>query len=319
MKQFILIALFASLMIVSPVAGAATLKSYRVDAFINADETVHSVVTLEFDQPVSQLEYRLNFRITNFIARSNYDLTDCRAQNAGETSTIKCDFIGIPSSNLIRLDFDSSGQIRKAEDEDRLQLSIDYSISIPVDRRIVAIRLPEGATLAEQDANASYFPPDGELFTDGRRIGILWKPENSTIPANFLVIYSQPPQPFNAQLFIILAAVIIIAIALAIGFLYLRKHAAIGKAEAFKAVLNQDEKRIVDILMKSQGKVYQKVLVRETDFSKAKVSRLVKGMKERGIVEIEPVSGRENRVILAIGRKSEGDEKEKDKQGAGQA
>ena len=40
--------------------------------------------------------------------------------------------------------------------------------------------------------------------------------------------------------------------------------------------------------------------MRETDFSKAKVSRLVKNLKERGVVDIEPVSGRENRIILKI-------------------
>jgi DNA-binding Lrp family transcriptional regulator len=69
------------------------------------------------------------------------------------------------------------------------------------------------------------------------------------------------------------------------------------------SVLNKDEKRIVDILSRHGGKSGQKVLVRESDFSKAKVSRLVKNLKERGVVDIEPISGRENRIILKFDKK----------------
>ena len=43
----------------------------------------------------------------------------------------------------------------------------------------------------------------------------------------------------------------------------------------------------------------QKVLVRETDFSKAKVSRLVKSLSERGVLEVEPM-GRTNKIKLKI-------------------
>jgi len=65
-------------------------------------------------------------------------------------------------------------------------------------------------------------------------------------------------------------------------------------------LLNKDEKRMVDIIARQGGDARQRVLVKESDFSKAKVSRLVKNLKERGVVDTEPISGRENKVILKI-------------------
>ena len=57
---------------------------------------------------------------------------------------------------------------------------------------------------------------------------------------------------------------------------------------------------IIDILNKYSGKIGQKVIVRESDFSKAKVSRLVKSLKGRGVLDTEAISGRENRIMLKM-------------------
>ncbi len=302
------IAVIAALLLLGGTASAAELKSYRVDAFINSDETITSVVTLEFDQPVAHLEYRLNFIISGLQARSSYDFTDCRSENDGAGSIILCDFIGVPSNNEVRLNFQSAGDITKSDE--KRQLSIDYTISTQANKRIIAIRLPEGGSLAEEVANMSYFPRHGEIFTDGKRIGILWRLDNPLDEAKFLISYTVPPSSLIIDPPILLMiAVVIMAIAGGF-FIYFRKYVAAGKAEAFKAVLNQDEKKIVDILTGSGGKAYQKVIVRDTGFSKAKVSRLLKSLKERGIIEIEPVSGRENRVILVTEKKKNEGEKE---------
>ncbi len=65
-------------------------------------------------------------------------------------------------------------------------------------------------------------------------------------------------------------------------------------------LLNKDEKRVVDIIARNDGQVRQSVIVKESDYSKAKVSRLIKNLKERGVVDTDPISGRENKVILKI-------------------
>jgi uncharacterized membrane protein len=64
-------------------------------------------------------------------------------------------------------------------------------------------------------------------------------------------------------------------------------------------MLTGDERRVIDIVAGNGGTVIQRVIVRETDFSKAKVSRIVNGLKNRRVLDIEP-RGRTNKIILRI-------------------
>ena len=93
------------------------------------------------------------------------------------------------------------------------------------------------------------------------------------------------------------AVVIVVMVGIAV---YMRRPKDAKPADVIESVLNKDENAIVSILKRHDGKAGQKVIVRESDFSKAKVSRLVSNLKERGVVDTEPISGRENKVILKI-------------------
>jgi uncharacterized membrane protein len=90
-----------------------------------------------------------------------------------------------------------------------------------------------------------------------------------------------------------------------IAFYMKRGRKVAKREEVIESVLNKNERVVISVLNSHGGNAVQKALVKETDFSKAKVSRLVKNLKDRGIVEIEPVSGRENRVLLKTGKKEQ--------------
>ncbi|MFH1294583.1 MAG: hypothetical protein ABIH90_01410, partial [Candidatus Aenigmatarchaeota archaeon] len=160
------------------------------------------------------------------------------------------------------------------------------------------IRLPEKNFLPGEVANMSFLPEDGKTITDGKHIMVYWETTNLTSGSNlqFSVLYSKPSELSETLLLGIGMFFIII---LAIVVLYMKKPSG-GSEMTAASVLNKDENAIVGILNKNEGKALQKVLVRDTNFSKAKVSRLVKNLRERGVVDIEPVSGRENRVILKL-------------------
>jgi uncharacterized membrane protein len=116
---------------------------------------------------------------------------------------------------------------------------------------------------------------------------------NSDDSLQFSVMYTMPTVLSSFLIVILTVIVIIVMVSLVVYIKSGRKP-----EEIVSSVLNKDEKILIDLLNKYGGNVVQKTLVRETDFSKAKVSRLVKGLRERGVIKIEPVSGRENRVIL---------------------
>jgi uncharacterized membrane protein len=70
------------------------------------------------------------------------------------------------------------------------------------------------------------------------------------------------------------------------------------KTELVLSVLNEGERMIIDVIRKEgKEKVDQRKIVSLSGFSKAKVSRILKSLQERGVVDLERV-GRKNRVSL---------------------
>jgi uncharacterized membrane protein len=307
MRAFgILLAVFVLLACVAgsaSLAAATSLEYYGIEDIIDDDMNIRSTITLKFASPISHLEYQLGMKVRNLSASSNFDSADCSIEDVGEKSVVVCDFVGMTKErNLLKLSFVTREGIRSVGDG--YKFTVNYGVSLPIERLFVIIKLPENGILAETPVNASFFPHDGRTLSDGKRIGVYWESNNLTTgdDLQYSVTYSMPTI-VSVSLIVALTAVVIIAMA-GIGF-YVRKGSASQPAASVVvtpavSVLNQDEKRVVDILKMSEGKAGQKHIVREGDFSKAKVSRLVKSLKERGVVDVEPISGRENRIILKL-------------------
>ncbi|MCK4496693.1 MAG: hypothetical protein KAU24_00750 [Candidatus Aenigmarchaeota archaeon] len=302
MKQLILTVsvLLVFLTFISGNGLAVGLEYYGIDSEINDDMAVSSKVTLKFDSAISHLDYRFDFEIYDLEAEADFNWVNCELDVREGMSDVSCDFMGMSSAKkTLILEFKSKTGIKMVND--RYQYSFEYDISLPVERLFVSIKLPRNGILAEEVANESYFPPDGEIFTDGRHIIVYWERQNldEGDSAQFSILYTIPlvgGMFYNIIITVMTLVVIVVMVGLAF---YIRR--APKTIDAVKAVLNRDEKIIVDILNNYKGKMGQKVIVRESDFSKAKVSRLIKSMKERGIIDIEPVSGRENRIMLKLG------------------
>ncbi len=282
------------------VAGAAGLEYYGIEGTIGSDLSVSNKIVLQFSEPVGHLDYTLPYSISNLTYESNFPFAECNAADSLQGSTISCDFTGMSSSrNKLTLMFDTSNMITPRGGV--YCFSADYGISVPVDRAFALIRLPENGILSEQVANQSFFPQDGNIASDGRVIMVYWNQENLTHDSSmeYSVLFSMPSSGdgFFSVLVIGIVAIIIAAIIAYVAYLKLVSRGP-GASEVLGSVLNKDENTIVSILNRHGGKAGQKVLVRESDFSKAKVSRLVKSLRGRGVVDTEPISGRENRVML---------------------
>lgn len=295
MKRFKLavFAAFFILMFLPAIASAAELEYYGIESSILEGMTSQNTVKLKFSYPVSHLRYQLGFPVYNLSVESNFE-SDCLVAEANGGSAIICDFTGMSSEeNLLEFNFEASEGIQATDDG--YSFSANYGISMPIERAFIMVKLPERSGLLREPSNSSYSPPDGKTMTDGRRIMVYWERLNLTEddPLQFSVLYSTGGGELD---YTIIAAAVIVVVAIAGGVFYMKKGP--GSRAIIASVLNSDEKAIVDILSRNEGKVSQKVLVRDTDFSKAKVSRLVKSLKARGVVDTEPISGREKRVIL---------------------
>ncbi len=303
MKQFKLLPLLVFAVCFAGSFGLAKgveLEYYGIEDSINEDLSVHNLITLKFNSPISHLDYQLQFKIHNLTAKGRgFGPVDCKVIDREETSDIFCDIAGMTrENNLLELSFDIRNAVEKKGD--RYKFSANYGVSLPIERAVTTIKLPANSILAEEVINQSYFPRDGKTLTDGRYIMVYWERENLT-PGDdlqFLVEYAAPGtrEPlYNYIIVFLTLIVIIIMIGMAV---YLRRGAKRKSMDVVTSVLNDDERNIVNILNEHEGKCFQKVLVRESGFSKAKVSRLVKNLKGRGVIDVEPVSGRENRILL---------------------
>jgi len=290
---------------VSGSAKAVELEYYGIENTINEDLSVYTIITLKFDTPINHLDYKLQFKIHNLTSEGlGFGPVNCEIIDRGKTNDISCDIAGMTNEkNVLKLGFNVRDAVKRKGNN--YEFLANYAVSLPIKRTVSMIKLPENSILAYEVVNRSYFPRDGETLTDGRHIMIYWEKENLTPEDNlqFSVLYtmSGAREPLYNYIIVFLTLIVIIIM---VGItVYLKKERRTKSMDVVTSVLNDDERCIVNILNKREGKCLQKVLVRESGFSKAKVSRLVKNLKERGIIKLEPVSGRENRVLLKMPEK----------------
>ena len=285
-------------------AAALGLEYYGVEDTINSDLSVTSEVVLKFDTPINRLDYSVDYSVENLEYESDFDFADCRATDNGMGSTISCSFIGMtPEANKLIIRFTIRDVIQKLDGNYRF--TVNHGIPLPIQSSFILIRLPQNNILAGE-MNESYFPTTGDTLTDGRHIMVFWEDENLESGENlqFSILFTKPAFDDQFLTYMVYVLAIVSVAILFLAGIYVKRIRG-SKVAVVKSVLNKDEKRIIDILNQKGGKAGQKVLVRETDFSKAKVSRIVRNLRERGVVDTEPISGRENRVILRLGKAEE--------------
>ena len=282
-KQFlVMLTMVLSISVLQGNALALGLEYYGVEMTINDDRSVNNMVVMDFDAPVNRLDYNLDFKIQNLEYEYDFDFADCSVTDSGTGSVISCTFIGMTQEdNKLTLDFDTMDAVKR--DGDDYRFTVNYGTPLSIDSSFILIRLPQNNILAGEEGQ-SFFPDTGGTL-------------------QFSILFTRPVVDENLLDLLVTLVVVIAVIAALFALFYFRRRGT--KVAVVKSVLNKDEKKIIDILNANKGKAGQKLLVRETDFSKAKVSRIVKSMKERGVVDTEPISGRENRVLLKLGKKED--------------
>jgi len=251
---------------------------------------------------VNTIDLELDFTILNLSVATMSGTSRCDFNNVKGGSSISCNFYGMEEDGRnIRINFYTREAIRPTDD--KYEFRLNFPVPYKTERMFSIVKLPAKAALSEEIVNQSYFPPDGSTLTDGRRMMVSWEGMNLTTEEtlSFLVTFEVMDSGGSMwDLTVIAMTSIVVIIMLSVAF-YMRRGSPKGEADVkVLPLLNKDEKKVVDIIARNDGQVRQSVIVKESDYSKAKVSRLIKNLKERGVVDTDPISGRENKVILKI-------------------
>lgn len=147
----------------------------------------------------------------------------------------------------------------------------------------IKVYLPEKAILSEE---MLIFPKNYSIQTDGRRIFLEWeKPEQKEI----FVSYT-----YEKNYFWIILISIIIIFSLFVLYFYRKKN----KRKNLTINLFKEEKEIINYLLnKKDNSSWTKEIVRTLGISKVKLSRKIRNLEEKGLIQKIPY-GNENKIIL---------------------
>lgn len=283
MKLFATVS-FISFILLSSIAFAQ-ISYYGIDNNLDTSGKSHITLTIIFSDMNDKLSFNVFGRIENFTVTKNAKCTI----KILEVSLIDCNLSLTKDNNTVKIGFETNDFVKTAEN--KLYFNGDFSLGKNINESVCLVKLPEGMAVL----NNTIFPKDANTITDGRRIGVVWSISNvsSGQTLEFQLTYEPVEKASFFQLQQIVIIVSIVAFVVAF-FTYGRMR---KPKEVILSVLDDYEKKVIDIITSSGGEVNQKKVVQETNLSKAKVSRIVKDLVARGLIEVQRL-GRTNKLKI---------------------
>lgn len=273
-----------------PTVSARVMYQFNTTVDIHEDGLSDFEFSFKFSDDIKEVEIPFSGGISNLIAEEGKceiretvgNVIHCEPPSPFMVGAIK-----------IKTTFKASGLVEKRGNIS--YLSFDIPILWDTDDISVLVKLPKNTALAEK-VLLPISPSGADIRSDGRRLITRWSFQDKTtgdlIPIR---IYYEPISPRPLQQYYEWIIVIVIVIIIGMALIYRRIS---KRSELIFSVLNENEKMIVDII-KNEGKkpVDQRKVVSLSGYSKAKVSRIVQSLTERGIVNVERI-GRKNKITL---------------------
>ena len=268
----------------------AQVQYYGIDANIDRNGKSLIKLTITFSEPETSFNFNIIGRIEKFNATSIAGPIDCAVEVSG-TSSVDCKMNLTAEKRTIDISFETNDFIKDLDQ--KLYFDADFGINKNLEQAFTFVRLPEGMVLSSKEP----VPGNATKGSDGRRIIIAWRLINvkSDQPLKFSILYEEFQQPPLFQLRLRYFIVFGMAAAAVASFIFLRYLRQ--PEELVFSVLDDYEKKVMDIVVASGGNVNQKKVVQDTNLSKAKISRVVKSLVNRGVIEVER-AGRTNKLKL---------------------
>ncbi|MEM7819432.1 MAG: hypothetical protein QXD48_01225 [Candidatus Aenigmatarchaeota archaeon] len=263
------------------IVNAIELSEWNIDISINDDKSVDWTVTLKYKENVKKSDYFIFASIDNVNVFADDIPIICYVYEKAGT-TILCENI---NAKKIVYKFRTQNFITTVHNF--MMFKYRFSLIQLTEKFSLVVRLPLGAAIVEKNriegTGLQRFEPSwGREGSDGRKIYVEWVLSNPKLGETFDVslIYEQIiiEQPIIQILILIIIFIIIIIILFLIKY---KKH----PIKDMLPVLTEGERKVIEILLREKKPVDQRKIVKETDFSKPKVSRIIYDLEKRGLIE----------------------------------
>lgn len=288
---------------------ASQIASHDVIVDVDEQNVAHFSVVMNFiELNAENVNYLVFAKVSNARANDVLGELECGIEKEAYGAQISC----VPNSQMnenytVELSFDAYDLVRKSGGVELFSYS--YGIKDPTNNLGMKLLLPEGAALLSAVDFDPYFPEGARIGTDmGRRVSLEWdvvKPElgRTYTYDSYFEFIGKPIEPqtdddvsdgvnVGVVLLFVLAGIIVI-----FYYFWSKNRRKGGDVKRVFSVLKDDERKVIDVILQKGDRCKQRDIVHLTDYSKAKVSRIMGELEDRGIISRERI-GRTNRIIL---------------------
>jgi uncharacterized membrane protein len=263
-------------------ALALEITEYGINFSIMADASVVEKVYMTFASPLnaSTLNYMVLGEISDLKISSNGVNIDYTLEKSGNEYNVK--FTVPEGTDRLMISFTAKDLVFTNENI----YSFFTSLKPPLSEKVgITAFLPRGFAIYREVV----YPEGYEILTDGERIYLKWEmqsPENIMLSFKFYNTNSD----YSLFMMAVMGAAFIVIVAYLVGH-YRKKM----KCE-FERGFSEDERKVLFILSREK-RIMQNKIEKELQFSRAKMTRLVKKLEAKGLVEKERI-GRTNRLFF---------------------
>jgi len=272
----------------------AQVQYYGVDAILDESGRSEIKLTITFFEPEPNFEFSILGKIEKFNASSTAGPVDCSLVTSG-ISFVTCKLNLTQDKRTVEINFETNDFVRTIED--KYYFDADLGLGRKISSIFVSVRLPEGMALVSEYVKGEIsYPENATIVSDGRHHIVTWKlsdiqPGQSL---RFQILYEKVEALLPSQI-LLYGGIFIVAAASVTTFIYLKYFRKPEKL--ILSVLDDFERSVMDVIVSAGGTINQKKVVQATNLSKAKVSRVVKSLTNRGLIEVERL-GRTNKIKI---------------------
>ena len=268
----------------------AQIQVYSVNTVL--DERGRSFVkfVITFTGAEETFNFTIKGTVEDFNASSNAGPVLCELTN-GLITPVQCSMNLTNEKRTVYINYETPSFVKIS---DRYFFDGDFSLGKPIDSMVAFVTLPEGMVPVKE--MESTFPSNATASWDlsGRKLTITWSLSNLTADRSliFQILYGNIEPSATSTLLWYIIPLVVISAGLIAFFIVRRMRKS---REVVLSVLDGFERKVMDVIIASGGAVNQRKVVQETNLSKAKVSRVVKSLEGRGLIEVERL-GRTNKL-----------------------
>lgn len=248
----------------------------------------------------SAFSYTTTGNVETVNATIDGEKVECQTSNLALGSEIEC-----PTEKkrnfTVKLEYQSQGLISKQDGVNVFRYR--HPVYRPTESYSLEVMLPAGTALLDRE-NASQqviSPQNYETSSNGRRISVNWdlNPELGETLSFFTLYQDFSTEEQSSINYTVIAQILGVLFILTLGTAVFLRHKRSDLSETYED-MSDDQKEVLKLIEDNEGEYLQKDLVKELDYSKAKISGVVSDLVDEGVLK-KTKEGRSNK--LSISRK----------------